>query len=253
MIDTLIVKNLTASVNGKIIIEGINLEIKRGEVCALMGPNGSGKSTLANVIMGNPKYKIEAGTILINNEDITKIKVNEKAHRGLFMSFQYPSEVGGVTISNFLRTAYNSIKKTNISVIDFQKSLKEKMKLIDMADNFSRRYLNDGFSGGEKKKTEILQMLMLEPKFALLDETDSGTDIDSIKSIANAINKVRIASNMGILIITHYQKFLNYIKPDKIFIMIDGKIVKEGDSSLALRLEELGYEWVKENKVALNS
>ena len=253
MIDILSINNLSASINGKRILDNINLEVKKGEVCALMGPNGSGKSTLANVVMGNPKYKIENGSILINNEDITNLKVNEKAKKGLFMSFQYPSEISGVTIGNFLRTALNSINNSNISVMEFQKILKEKMNLLGIKDTFAKRYINEGFSGGEKKKFEILQMLVLQPKFAFLDETDSGLDVDSLKIVAEGINNIKNTSDIGILIITHYQRILNYIKPDHIYIMVDGKIIKKGDSSLSSKLEELGYEWLKEENLELNS
>lgn len=246
MNETLKVKDLSASINNKLIIDKINLEVKSGEVCALMGPNGSGKSTLANVIMGNPKYKIENGSILFNNEDITKLKVNEKAKKGIFLSFQYPSEISGVTISNFLRTALNTVKNTNISVMEFQKLLKEKIELLEIKDGLTKRYLNEGFSGGEKKKFEILQMAILNPKFALLDETDSGLDVDSLKIVASGIQKIKEINNTGFLIITHYQRILDYIKPDKIYIMVGGKIIKQGDSTLSNKLEELGYKWLKE-------
>ncbi|MBS3149115.1 Fe-S cluster assembly ATPase SufC [Candidatus Woesearchaeota archaeon] len=246
MNQTLKIKDLSVSINNKLILDKINLEVKSGEVCALMGPNGSGKSTLANVIMGNPKYKIENGSILINNESITNLKVNEKAKKGIFLSFQYPSEVSGVTISNFLRTALNTLKDTNISVMEFQKILKEKIELLEIKDGLTKRYLNEGFSGGEKKKFEILQMAVLQPKFALLDETDSGLDIDSLKIVTNGINKIKESNNTGFLIITHHQKILDYIKPDKIYIIVGGKIIKQGDSSLSTKLEELGYKWLKE-------
>lgn len=247
MIETLKIKDLSVSVNKKLILDKVNLEINRGEVCALMGPNGSGKSTLANVIMGNPNYTIEGGSILVNDEDITKLKVNEKAKKGIFLSFQYPSEISGVTISNFLRTALNSTKNTNVSAIEFQKILKEKIELLEIKDGLSKRYLNEGFSGGEKKKFEILQMAILDPKFALLDETDSGLDVDSLKIVANNIKKIKEASNAGFLIITHYKRILDYIKPDKIYIIVGGKIIRQGDFSLSNKLEELGYKWLKED------
>ncbi|MBS3146379.1 Fe-S cluster assembly ATPase SufC [Candidatus Woesearchaeota archaeon] len=241
------VNNLTVTVSNKLVLQDINLSVRRGQVVALMGPNGSGKSTLANTIIGNPKFNIEKGQIFIDSDEITHLKVNERAKKGIFLSFQNPSEITGVTISNFLRTAYNSTNNTNISVIEFQKILKENMELLSIPQEFASRYLNDGFSGGEKKRTEILQLAVLKPKFALLDETDSGLDIDSLKIVCNAINKLHKHYNIGILIITHYQKILNYIDPEVIYIMIDGKIVKKGDSSLSSKLEEFGYDFVNES------
>jgi len=238
----LIVKDLYASVNGLQILKGINLEVDLGKVHVLMGPNGAGKSCLANVLMGNPKYIIDQGQIILDGENITNLSPDERAKKGLFMTFQYPTEITGVTMSNFLRIAYNSIKNKNIDVLEFHKLLKDKMKELNIDSNFSRRYLNEGFSGGEKKKSEVLQLAVLQPKYAILDETDSGTDIDALKTIAKAINNFRNNSTSGILLITHYNRILQYIKPDKITVMLDGKIVKEDDTGkLADEIEARGY------------
>ena len=244
----LVIKDLYASVNGMQILKGVNLEVDLGKVHVLMGPNGSGKSSLANVMMGNPKYNIDSGKIFLDGEDITELAPNERAKRGLFLSFQYPSEITGVTMSNFLRTARNAIKDEKADVVSFHKFLKEKMKELQIDTNFSRRYLNEGFSGGEKKRAEILQMAVLEPRYAILDETDSGTDIDALRVIANAINNFRENNNVGILLITHYNRILQYIKPDKITVMVDGKIIKEDDTGkLADEIEAKGYtEYVNE-------
>ena len=235
------IEDLHVSIEGKEILKGLNLKIELGKVHALMGPNGSGKSTLANVLMGNPKYSVTKGKIFLDNEDITELSADQRAKKGLFMSFQYPSEITGVTMSNFLRTAYNSIKKTNVNVIDFHRKLKDKMKELGMDSNFSKRYINEGFSGGEKKRAEILQMVVLEPKYAILDETDSGTDVDALKIIAEGINDAKEKTNMGILIITHYNRILQYINVDKVTIMMDGKIVKEGEKELGDEIETEGY------------
>ena len=242
---SLVIKNLKVSVEGNIILNGINLEIRKGEVHALMGPNGSGKSTLANVLMGNPKYTVESGEVLLDGKNILELEVDERARLGLFMSFQYPLEISGITIANFLRAAYNSCTGENKSVIDFRKLLEEKMALLKMDKKFADRYLNQGFSGGEKKRAEILQMAVLKPTFAVLDETDSGLDIDALKTVAAGVNSL-LSSEMGVLIITHYQRLLNYIKPDHVHILVNGKIVKSGDASLAQELEAKGYEMVKE-------
>src|SRR3989344_1053724 len=242
MTEELRIENLHVSVEGKEIVKGINLTVKKGQVVVLMGPNGSGKSTIANVLMGNQKYNVTKGKIYLNNEDITNSKTEERAKKGLFMSFQYPAEISGVTLTNFLRTAYNSLKGTNISVLDFYNLLKEKMALLKMPDDFSRRYLNEGFSGGEKKKAEALQLAVLEPNFAILDETDSGTDIDSLKIIAEGINHIKENLNMGVLLITHYNRILQYIKPDQVHVFVDGQIKKSGSHDLAIELENKGYE-----------
>ena len=238
------IKNLNVDVNGKKVLEEINLKLEKGKVYALMGPNGSGKSSLANVLMGNPKYKIISGKIFINNEDITNLSVNERAKKGLFLSYQNPVEIPGVTVSNFLRTAFNSLNERKISLLDFQRLLEEKAKELNIDKKFLTRYLNDGFSGGEKKKTEILQMLVLNPIITVLDETDSGLDIDSLKIISKGIKKF-ISKNKIILIITHYRRILDYITPDKIFVMVGGKIVFEGEREIVDKLEERGYEWIK--------
>ena len=238
------IKNLYVEVEGKEILKGVNLKFEKGKIHALMGPNGSGKSTLANVIMGNPKYKIIKGKILFNGEDITNLNSNQRAKKGIFLSFQNPSEIEGVTISNFLRMALNNSKNKKISVLDFHKLLKNKLKLLKMPENFSERYLNQGFSGGEKKKSEILQLTILDPKIAILDETDSGLDIDALKTIASEINML-MNKNKTIIVITHYKRILEYLKPDKLFVMINGKIAIEGDYKLIDQLEEKGYGWIE--------
>ena len=250
------IKNLHVEIEGKKILKGVNLKVEAGKIHALMGPNGSGKSTLANVIMGNPKYEIIKGQILLNEEDITELSPTERAKKGLFLSFQYPSEIEGVTISNFLRTALNNIRKEKelekISVLDFRNLLKEKLNLLKMDENFSERYLNEGFSGGEKKRSEILQLVVLNPKIAILDESDSGTDIDALKIIASNINNLIDNDNdKVILIITHYKRILEHVKPNKLSIMIDGKIALEGGPELVDELEEKGYGWIEESEPEL--
>ncbi len=246
------IKNLHVSVEGKEILKGLNLTIKSGEVQALMGPNGSGKSTLAYTILGNPHYKITDGDILLDGESILEWTTDIRAKKGLFLAFQYPHEISGVTVFNFLRTAYNSMKLNGqikdkkqelVSVLQFQKILKEKISLLGINDDILKRYLNEGFSGGEKKRCEILQMAVLEPSFAVLDETDSGLDIDALRTVATGINKLS-GPSMGVLLITHYNRVLKYIKPHRVHIMIDGKIVKSGGQQLAEELEERGYDWV---------
>ncbi len=242
------IKDLHVKVEGKEILKGINLKFEKGKIYALMGPNGSGKSTLANVIMGNPKYKITKGKILFNNEDITNINPAQRAKKGIFLSFQNPSEIEGVAISNFLRMALNSSKNQKISVPDFHKLLKEKLKLLKMPENMSERYLNYGFSGGEKKKSEILQLALLNPKIAILDETDSGLDIDALKTIASEINML-MNKDKTIILITHYKRILEYLKPDKLFVMINGKIAIEGKDKLINQLEKKGYDWIEKKKI----
>jgi Fe-S cluster assembly ATP-binding protein len=239
------IENLYVNVEGKEILKGVDLEIDLGKVHVLMGPNGSGKSTLANVLMGNPNYEVVRGKIFLDGEDITELSTDERAKKGLFLSFQYPEEITGVTLSNFLRTAYNSVKGENLDVVQFHKKLKEKMEELKMDESFRKRYVNEGFSGGEKKRSEILQMAILEPKYAILDETDSGLDADAIKIVGESVDKMK-SEERGILVITHYNRILRYISPDKVHILIDGKIVKEGEKELAEEIEENGFdEYIK--------
>jgi Fe-S cluster assembly ATP-binding protein len=246
------VKDLKVKIEDKEILKGINLTVKKGEVVALMGPNGSGKSTLAYALMGHPRYEITSGKIFINEEDVTKATPDVRAKKGLFLSFQYPQEISGVSVSNFLRTALNAKREAKtekpISVMDFHKLLQEKMKLLKIDKSFALRYLNEGFSGGEKKRMEILQMAVLQPNLAILDETDSGLDVDALRTVAEGVNDLK-GSELGILLITHYQRILNYITPDKVHIVVDGKIVKSGEKELALEVEEKGYEWVNKETV----
>lgn len=235
------IKDLHVSINGKKILENVNLEVKRGEIVALMGPNGSGKSTLSYAIMGHPSYAIEKGKILLEGKNLTNLESDERAKLGLFLSFQHPPEVSGITLSNFLRTALNEKLNKKISFAEFKKILYESLDLLKIPREFSDRYLNEGFSGGEKKKSEILQLAVLSPKIAILDETDSGLDIDALKIVASGINKLVKKNNLGVLLITHYLRILNYIKPNKVYIMVDGKIVEKGSKKLALELEKKGY------------
>jgi len=243
------IKNLHVSIDGKKILNGLNLSVKEGEIHAIMGPNGSGKSTLAFVIMGHPKYKIEEGDILFDGKSILKMKPDERAKLGLFLAFQYPYSITGVSVFNFLRTAYTSLhgesngkKEKMVDILQFSKLLAEKMKLLKINSEFSQRHLNDGFSGGEKKKTEILQMAILNPKIAILDETDSGTDVDAMKIISHGINEIHKENKTGILLITHYNRILNYVKPDFVHVMVGGKIVKSGGAKVADEIESKGYE-----------
>lgn len=245
------IENLEVSIENKQILKGINLEVKPGEVSVIMGPNGSGKSSLANTIMGHPDYKITSGKIFYNGEDITELSPDKRAKKGLFLSFQYPSAIPGVSVGNFLRVALNNLKQTKISVPDFKVKLTDAMIKLNINPEFSDRSLNDGFSGGEKKKAEILQMAILEPKTAILDETDSGLDIDALKIVAKGINDYK-NKERSILLITHYQRILDYITPDKIHVLLDGKIIKSGDSNLSKELETKGYDWLK-NTESLNN
>ena len=238
------IKNLYVNFEGKIILKGVDLELEEGKTYALMGPNGSGKTTLSYTLMGHPKYKIMAGKIILNGEDITKLSPDERAKKGIFLSFQTPVEVEGVTISNFLRQAYNSLENKKLSLLEFRALLEEKCKELGIDPKFLNRYLNQGFSGGEKKKAEILQMLVLNPKIAVLDETDSGLDIDSLKQVSKGIKKF-VTSDKTALVVTHYKRILDHINPDKVFVMIDGKIAMEGGSDLVKSLEEKGYSWIK--------
>jgi Fe-S cluster assembly ATP-binding protein len=248
MSSELIIKDLRASVEDKEILKGINLTVRQGETHALMGKNGSGKSTLANVLMGHPNYEVTAGEVLLDGENVLELAPNERAKRGLFLAFQYPSAVPGVSTFNFLRTAYNAVHTPQggkpLAMREFRKLLADKLAVLKMDEQFLKRYLNDGFSGGEKKRAEILQMAVLAPRFAVLDETDSGLDIDALRIVADGVNAQR-GADLGTLVITHYQRLLNYIVPDFVHIMLDGRIVTTGGKDLALDLESKGYEWVE--------
>jgi Fe-S cluster assembly ATP-binding protein len=241
---TLEIEGLTATVEGKEILKGIDLVVKQGESHAMMGPNGSGKSTLANVLMGRPGYVATGGTVRFKGDEILKLTPDQRAKRGLFLAFQYPTEVPGVSVVNFLRTAYTSIKGEQVSALAFRKHMKEKMNLLGVEDAMVNRYVNQGFSGGEKKKNEILQLAVLEPEIAILDETDSGLDIDSLKAVAEGVARL-IGPDLGVLLITHYQRILNYITPDHVHVMMDGRIVKSGGKELAHELESKGYEEIR--------
>jgi Fe-S cluster assembly ATP-binding protein len=247
----LIIKDLYVSIEGKEILKGFNLKIKSGEIHAIMGPNGTGKSTLAYTIMGHPSYQITSGEIFLDGNKINDLAPDERSRAGLFLAFQYPMAIPGVTVANYLRTAVNSHRKyenpeyKGIPIPEFRKMMIEQMDYLKMDHSFAGRYLNDGFSGGEKKRNEILQMAILKPRFAILDETDSGLDIDALRIVSEGVNALR-GPNLGVLVITHYQRILNYIHPDFVHVMMEGKIVESGDAQLALHLEEQGYEWVKE-------
>lgn len=236
------INNLHVSIEGKEILKGVNLTLRTGEVAAIMGPNGTGKSTLSAAIMGNPNYQVTEGEILLDGVNILELDVDERARMGLFLGMQYPSEIPGITNAEFIRAAMNAGKEDSekISVRDFITKLDQNMELLGMKEEMAERYLNEGFSGGEKKRNEILQLLMLEPKFALLDEIDSGLDIDALKVVSKGVNMMR-GQDFGAMIITHYQRLLNYITPDSIHVMMDGRIVLSGDASLATRLEKEGY------------
>jgi Fe-S cluster assembly ATP-binding protein len=242
-----VIDGLKAEIEGKEILKGINLEIKGGEIHAIMGPNGTGKSTLASALMGHPKYEVTEGSATIDGEDLLEMSVDERARAGLFLAMQYPSEIPGVTNSDFLRSAINARREegSEISLIKFIRQMEKKMKELEMNPEFAHRYLNEGFSGGEKKRNEILQMAMIEPKIIVLDEIDSGLDIDALKIVSNGVNAMR-SEDRGFLIITHYQRLLNYITPDFVHVMMQGRIVKSGGPELAQRLENEGYDWVKE-------
>ena len=246
------IDNLQASIDNKSILKGLNLEVKAGEVHAIMGPNGAGKSTLANIIAGKDDYEVTAGTIELNGEDISELAPEERAHNGVFLSFQYPVEIPGVSVTNFIKTAINETRKAkgleDMPAKDMLKMIREKSELLEIDRKFLSRSLNEGFSGGEKKRNEIFQMAMLEPKLAILDETDSGLDIDALRIVANGVNKLKSKDN-AVIVITHYQRLLEYIVPDFVHVLYDGKIVKTGDASLALELEAKGYDWLKEELV----
>ncbi|WP_046758979.1 Fe-S cluster assembly ATPase SufC [Kordia jejudonensis] len=243
------VKNLHASVEDKAILNGINLEVNAGEVHAIMGPNGSGKSTLSAVIAGKEEYEVTDGEIFLNGENIEELSAEERAHEGVFLSFQYPVEIPGVSVTNFVKTAINETRKAKgedeMPASDMLKKIREKAELLEIDRKFLSRSLNEGFSGGEKKRNEIFQMAMLEPKLAILDETDSGLDIDALRIVANGVNKLRSKDN-AVIVITHYQRLLDYIVPDFVHVLHNGKIVKSGTKELALELEEKGYDWIKQ-------
>ncbi|MCC5909018.1 MAG: Fe-S cluster assembly ATPase SufC [Clostridiaceae bacterium] len=237
------IQNLKSSIEHTEILKGINLSINQGEIHVIMGPNGAGKSTLANVLMSHPKHEITEGNILFEGESINGFSADEKAKIGVFLSFQYPEEVAGITVENFLRAAKSAVTGEPVKFLPFKKALREQMKLLKIDETYGSRYLNVGFSGGEKKKNEILQMAVLEPKLAVLDETDSGLDVDAIKVVAEGVNTLANENN-AILIITHHKKLLDYIKPNYVHVLLDGKIVKTSDGSLADEIESKGYEWL---------
>ena len=247
----LAIEGLHVNVGETEILKGLDLTVYQGEVHAIMGPNGSGKSTLAYAVAGHPNYDVTAGKVLMDETDLLEMDADERAQHGLFLAFQYPVAIPGVTLANFLRTAINSRRKADdpedkgIPIPEFRRLLKEKMDLLKMDHAFAGRYLNDGFSGGEKKRAEILQMATLQPSFAILDETDSGLDIDALRTVSEGVNALR-GSDLGVIVITHYQRILDYIKPDFVHIMYEGRIVESGGPEMALRLEEQGYDWIRE-------
>ncbi|EOB7040934.1 TPA: Fe-S cluster assembly ATPase SufC [Staphylococcus aureus] len=247
MASTIEIKDLHVSIEDKEILKGVNLTINTDEIHAIMGPNGTGKSTLSSAIMGHPSYEVTKGEVLLDGVNILELEVDERAKAGLFLAMQYPSEITGVTNADFMRSAINAKREEGqeINLMQFIKKLDKNMDFLDIDKDMAQRYLNEGFSGGEKKRNEILQLMMLEPKFAILDEIDSGLDIDALKVVSKGINQMR-GENFGALMITHYQRLLNYITPDKVHVMYAGKVVKSGGPELAKRLEEEGYEWVKE-------
>ena len=243
------INNLHSTVDGKTILKGLNIEVKAGEVHAIMGPNGAGKSTLANIIAGKEDYEVTQGTIELNGENISELSPEERAHAGVFLSFQYPVEIPGVSVTNFIKTSINENRKArgleDMPAKDMLQKIREKSELLEIDRKFLSRSLNEGFSGGEKKRNEIFQMAMLEPKLAILDETDSGLDIDALRIVANGVNKLKSNDN-AVIVITHYQRLLDYIVPDFVHVLYDGKIVKSGVASLALEIEAKGYDWIKQ-------
>jgi Fe-S cluster assembly ATP-binding protein len=256
----LVIRDLHVAIEGKEILKGLSLAVSKGEIHALMGPNGSGKSTFANTLMGHPKYQVTSGDILFKGESILELEADARSRAGLFMAFQYPVAIPGVTVANFLRTALNTRlapadtngsgampKKHGIAPKEFRALLKDKMALLKMDESFAGRYLNDGFSGGEKKRAEILQMAVLKPEIAVMDETDSGLDIDALRIVADGVNALA-GPAMGVLVITHYNRILNYIKPDRVHVMVDGRIQVSGGPELALKLESQGYDWVRDGQ-----
>lgn len=243
------IKGLEVSINGSKILRGLDLEVNAGEVHAIMGPNGSGKSTLANVLSGREGYEVDAGEVIFNGKDLLEMSPEDRAREGVFMAFQYPVEIPGVTMANFLKTAINDIREyrgqPQIDAMEFLTMMKAKMRLVNMDDKLLSRAVNEGFSGGEKKRNEIFQMAMLEPTLAILDETDSGLDIDALRVVANGVNQLRSKDN-AVIVVTHYQRLLNYIVPDFVHVLVQGRIAESGDKELALKLEEHGYDWVKD-------
>jgi Fe-S cluster assembly ATP-binding protein len=245
------IRNLHVSIDGKEILKGLDLTVRQGEVHAIMGPNGTGKSTLAYALMGHPAYEVTEGEVIYKGENILELEPDERSRKGIFLAFQYPVAIPGVTVANFLRTAINARRKAEnpddkgIPIPEFRKRMKEQMERLRMDPAFAGRYLNEGFSGGEKKRAEILQMAMLRPEIAVLDETDSGLDIDALRVVSDGVNALR-GPDLGVMVITHYQRILNYIKPDFVHVMLGGRIVESGGPDLALHLEEHGYEWVRE-------
>src|SRR5215204_1931609 len=237
------IENLHVEIDDNEIIRGLNLEVGKGEIHAIMGPNGSGKSTLSNVLMGHPRYEVTGGTVTFMGQ--VELEPDERAKLGMFLAFQYPSEVPGVSVANFLRTAVNSVREKELSVMEMYRLLQEKMGIMQMDPKFAERYLNEGFSGGEKKRNEILQMLMLEPKLAIMDETDSGLDIDALQVVSRGVNELR-GPEFSAVIITHYHRILRYIEPDRVHVMLDGRLVTSGGKELADDLEEKGYDWVRQ-------
>ncbi|KOS71741.1 iron ABC transporter ATP-binding protein [Lysinibacillus contaminans] len=243
---TLVIKDLHVAIDGKEILKGVNLTINTNEIHAIMGPNGTGKSTLASAIMGHPKYEVTSGSVELDGEDVLEMEVDERAQAGLFLAMQYPSEIAGVTNADFLRSAINSRREEGdeISLMKFIRELDKNMEFLEMDEDMAQRYLNEGFSGGEKKRNEILQLMMIKPTIAILDEIDSGLDIDALKVVSKGINKMR-GEGFGCLMITHYQRLLNYITPDHVHVMMQGRVVKSGGPELAQRLEAEGYDWIK--------
>jgi Fe-S cluster assembly ATP-binding protein len=239
------IEDLYAEIDGQEIVKGLDLEVGKGEIHAIMGPNGSGKSTLANVLMGHPRYEVTGGSITFQGEDVFELEPDERAKLGMFLAFQYPSEVPGVSVANFLRTAVNSVREEELNPMEMYRLLQEKMSIMQMDPKFAERYLNEGFSGGEKKRNEILQMLMLDPKLAIMDETDSGLDIDALQVVAKGVNEIR-GPEFSAIVITHYSRILRYITPDHVHVMLDGRIVTSGGKELANQLEEKGYDWVRQ-------
>ncbi|BCJ87061.1 Fe-S cluster assembly ATPase SufC [Effusibacillus dendaii] len=240
----LVIKDLHANVAGKEVLKGFNLTIKGNEVHAIMGPNGTGKTTLSMTLSGHPRYEVTQGEVTLDGKNLLELGVDERARAGLFLAFQYPAEIPGVPLKNFLRQSYNAVKGTEMEVFEFYSIMQEKMQMMKMDMSFANRNLNEGFSGGEKKRNEILQMALLEPKIAILDETDSGLDIDALKIVADGVNSLR-GPELGVLVITHYHRLLEYIKPDFVHVMLDGRIVRSGGPELALELEEKGYDWIR--------